>query len=49
MEEWQVAIIEMRKDLKEHLRRENAFRERLIWVLLGVAFGTTALNSSGLI
>ena len=35
MEEWQVAIIEMRADLRTVLRDSSSFKERLILVLLG--------------
>ena len=35
MEEWQVAIIEMRGDLRAVLRDSSSFKERLILVLLG--------------
>lgn len=35
MEEWQVAIIEMRGDLRAVLRDSSRFKERLILVLLG--------------
>ena len=35
MEEWQVAIIEMRADLRTVLRDSSRFKERLIIILLG--------------
>ena len=35
MEEWQVAIIEMRSDLRRMLNETSRFKERLIIILLG--------------
>ena len=39
MEEWQVAIIEIRQDLRTALNGESAFKRNLIYALLGVCFG----------
>ena len=46
-EVWQFAIVAMQKDtaeIKSALKKEITFKNTLIFILLGVAFGVTAIT-----
>jgi len=44
VEEWQVAIIEMRADLRAALAEHSRFKERLIIALLMALFGLAGIQ-----
>ena len=47
MEEWQVAIIEIRADLRRTLSENSKFKEWLIFILLSGIFALAGLQQFG--
>lgn len=50
MDEWQRSIIKMEEhlqDIRGILRAEIRHKNTLIYILMGIAFGTTAIGASG--